>query len=481
MGYRRRAGPEDAPLAFQVGELWRQLLGTSTRSTPTAICSTSARVRSPWMRAPSRIAPYRFRALSAAQIYEHPSVARLAAWLGGAVRRPSADLVNRGERQRAALARSPRVRSFCDERQTRRQASPSSAWPGVSPTRPTWTLCGATSWPAAKASCASAPTSCRRWCRRRLRSHPRYVAARGVIADADRFDAAFFGVLAARSAADRSAATYIHGIVLECAGACRGPPARVRRQHRRIRRHVEQRATASARAQPQLLDGSGEFAGRCSAMKRTTSPRASRTGSSSARTGAEHSPRINAAGRGDAGVVRADETWQCDLALAGGINVVVPQESGYLPVESGDGSPDGHCRPFDAERGGTVFSSGGAVVALKRTADAIAAGDTIYAVIRGVGVNNDGGDKVGFTRAERARAGGRDRRWRSPYAGVGARRRSATSKRTAPARRSAIRSKSRRSRSAFRRRHRRTARFWCARLDQGQPRSPGCRPPASPA
>ena len=90
-------------------------------------------------------------------------------------------------------------------------------------------------------------------------------------------------------------------------------------------------------------------------------------------------------------------SWQCDMALAGGINIVVPQESGYLPVEGGMESEDGHCRPFDIAANGTVFSSGGAVVALKRLADALAAGDTIYAVIRGVAVNNDGGDKASFT------------------------------------------------------------------------------------
>ncbi|MEO6967398.1 MAG: amino acid adenylation domain-containing protein, partial [Rhodanobacteraceae bacterium] len=90
-------------------------------------------------------------------------------------------------------------------------------------------------------------------------------------------------------------------------------------------------------------------------------------------------------------------SWQCDLALAGGINIVVPQESGYLPVEGAMESEDGHCRPFDTAASGTVFSSGGAVVALKRVADAIEAGDTIWAVIRSVAVNNDGGDKASFS------------------------------------------------------------------------------------
>ena len=88
---------------------------------------------------------------------------------------------------------------------------------------------------------------------------------------------------------------------------------------------------------------------------------------------------------------------QCDIALAGGANVHVPQATGYLHVEGGMESADGHCRPFDAQASGTVFASGGGMVVLKRLDDAVAAGDTIYAVVRGVGLNNDGGDKASFT------------------------------------------------------------------------------------
>lgn len=87
----------------------------------------------------------------------------------------------------------------------------------------------------------------------------------------------------------------------------------------------------------------------------------------------------------------------CDVALAGGVSIAVPQKTGYLYHERGIGSPDGHCRPFDAEAQGTVGGSGAGVVVLRRLSDAIAAGDTILAVIRGVAVNNDGSQKVGYT------------------------------------------------------------------------------------
>jgi phthiocerol/phenolphthiocerol synthesis type-I polyketide synthase E len=88
---------------------------------------------------------------------------------------------------------------------------------------------------------------------------------------------------------------------------------------------------------------------------------------------------------------------QCDLALAGGVAVRLPQHRGYQHVPEGILSPDGHCRPFDASARGTVFGSGLGVVVLKRLADALADGDTIHAVVRGAAVNNDGDQKLGFT------------------------------------------------------------------------------------
>ena len=60
-------------------------------------------------------------------------------------------------------------------------------------------------------------------------------------------------------------------------------------------------------------------------------------------------------------------------------------------------SPDGRCRPFDANAQGTMFNSGAGIVVLKRLEEALDDGDRIYAVIRGVGLNNDGTDKVSFT------------------------------------------------------------------------------------
>lgn len=87
----------------------------------------------------------------------------------------------------------------------------------------------------------------------------------------------------------------------------------------------------------------------------------------------------------------------CDLALAGGVAVTFPQRSGYRHQPGGMLSPDGHCRPFDADAQGTTFNDGVGVVVLKRLDDAVRDGDHIHAVIPGWAVNNDGGQKASFS------------------------------------------------------------------------------------
>ena len=89
---------------------------------------------------------------------------------------------------------------------------------------------------------------------------------------------------------------------------------------------------------------------------------------------------------------------ECELALAGGVSVRVPQKAGYLYTDGMIFSPDGHTRAFDSKAGGTHFSSGAGMVILKRLEEAIADGDSVYAVIRGSAVNNDGSaGKAGYT------------------------------------------------------------------------------------
>jgi acyl transferase domain-containing protein/acyl carrier protein len=89
--------------------------------------------------------------------------------------------------------------------------------------------------------------------------------------------------------------------------------------------------------------------------------------------------------------------YQCDVALAGGCTLAITERGGYFYEEGGIVSPDGKCRTFDASGKGTIFSCGAGIVVLKRLEEALRDRDTIYAVVRGVGMNNDGAARVGFS------------------------------------------------------------------------------------
>ncbi len=87
---------------------------------------------------------------------------------------------------------------------------------------------------------------------------------------------------------------------------------------------------------------------------------------------------------------------ECDMALAGGVSIHLPEKSGYMFHEGAITSRHGHCRAFDAQADGFVPGNGVGVVVLKRLSDALADGDNIYAVIKGSVCNNDGSEKVSF-------------------------------------------------------------------------------------
>jgi acyl transferase domain-containing protein len=94
---------------------------------------------------------------------------------------------------------------------------------------------------------------------------------------------------------------------------------------------------------------------------------------------------------------RSLQFGECDAAVAGASNVEIPYRVGYRWSPGDVRSADGHCRPFDAAATGTIFTSGAGAVLLKRLSDAIADADHIWAVIHGIGINNDGSDKVSFS------------------------------------------------------------------------------------
>ena len=81
---------------------------------------------------------------------------------------------------------------------------------------------------------------------------------------------------------------------------------------------------------------------------------------------------------------------ECDVALAGGVNLILSPDSFIRACKNGMLAPDGRCKTFDAAADGYARGEGCGVVVLKRLSAALAAGDRVLAVIRGSAVNQDG-------------------------------------------------------------------------------------------
>ena len=135
---------------------------------------------------------------------------------------------------------------------------------------------------------------------------------------------------------------------------------------------------------------------------------------------------------------------ECQTALAGGVNLVLSPGQTISLSKWGMMAPDGRCKTFDARADGFVRGEGCGVIVLKRLSDALEEGDRILAVIRGSAVNHDGRSNAltapnGLSQEAVIRQALRN--------AASTRRRFPMSKRTAPERRWAIRSKWRRSKT----------------------------------
>ena len=230
-----------------------------------------------------------------------------------------------------------------------------------------------------------------------LRARPNFVAARGVLDEAECFDAAFFGIGAREAVVmDPQQRVFLELCwnALEHAGLDPKRAAGTVGVYAGCSNNFYLPALRAA--DPSLVAAFGDFATMIANEKDYIATRVAH------RLDLD-GPALSLNTACSTSLVAVCQAWyalatmQCDVALAGGISVVVPQHGGYLHVEGGIEAIDGRCRPFDAAASGTVFGSGGGVVVLKRVDDALADGDTIYAVIGGVGVNNDGGGKASFS------------------------------------------------------------------------------------
>ncbi|MBU2288604.1 MAG: aminotransferase class III-fold pyridoxal phosphate-dependent enzyme, partial [Gammaproteobacteria bacterium] len=230
-----------------------------------------------------------------------------------------------------------------------------------------------------------------------LRADPLYVRARGVIDDVDRFDSAFFGINPKEAELMDPQQRLFLEICWECLerggyvpDQAPGPVGVYGGMYNAsyFQRHVSTR--------PDLIEMVGEFQVMLANEKDYITTRVANKLNLTGPAVSVHTA-CSTSLVAVAQAFHALRTGQCRMALAGGASVTCPPRSGYLYNEGSMLSPDGHTRSFDAKAKGTVFSDGATVVLLKRLSDALADGDTIYAVLRGAAVNNDGGAKASFT------------------------------------------------------------------------------------
>ncbi|MFC7220673.1 beta-ketoacyl synthase N-terminal-like domain-containing protein [Streptomyces polyrhachis] len=88
--------------------------------------------------------------------------------------------------------------------------------------------------------------------------------------------------------------------------------------------------------------------------------------------------------------VQSLRSGACDMALVGGVNLMLSPYGFVLVSKLRALSPDGRCKTFDASADGYARGEGGALFVLKRLSEAEAAGDRVLAVVRGVATEHDG-------------------------------------------------------------------------------------------
>ena len=226
-----------------------------------------------------------------------------------------------------------------------------------------------------------------------------YVAAKGMLTDADCFDAGFFGysdyeatlldpqhrILLQCAYAGLEDAGYLDELIAGSIGVFVGQSNITSYYFNEIMPTIKS-ATGFSQQYQALINNSADFLATRIAYKLnlTGSAMTIQTGCSTSLVAiCEAASQLRAR--------------QCDLAIAGGVCITLPLQAGYHHEEGMILSSDGHCRAFDEKANGTVPGNGAGIVVLKRYNEAIKDNDHIYAVIKGHAVNNDGHRKIGFT------------------------------------------------------------------------------------
>jgi len=230
-----------------------------------------------------------------------------------------------------------------------------------------------------------------------LKTDPQFVPARGIIEGYDTFDASFFGLHSkVGSIADPQQRKFLEvaNELLEKTGFLKSDEAR----------HIGVYAGSSPNSyiwhnlasHQELLDSYGDFLVNSLNEKDYL---ATRTAYHLNLTGPAVSinTACSTALLAVAEAANAIRQGKCQIAIAGASSIKSPTKSGHLYNDGSVNSKDGRVQSFDESASGTVFSDGVGAVLLKDLEAALTDGDTIYAIVKGVGVNNDGGDKGSFS------------------------------------------------------------------------------------
>ncbi|NOK62235.1 MAG: type I polyketide synthase [Chloroflexi bacterium AL-W] len=226
--------------------------------------------------------------------------------------------------------------------------------------------------------------------------NPNYVRARGALGDADYFDAAFFG----HSPHVAALMDPQHRLFLECAWAALEDAGYDPERYagrigvfagesmntyllNNVLPHIQMVASVDS-LQASIGNDKDSLTTEVSYKLNLRGPSVTVQTSSSTSLAAVHM------------ACQSLLSYESDMTLAGGVSIHFPEKAGYLYHEGGATSADGHCRAFDAQSSGFVNGHGAGVVVLKRLEDAVADRDTIYAVIKGSAINNDGAVKVSY-------------------------------------------------------------------------------------
>ena len=330
--------------------------------------------------------------IPAVKVFQHPTIAKLAELLDAAESNSSHLLEAENGPHQTLLPRRTKKNGPGNTRDAVAVIGLSGRFPGASNPDQLWrNLCN-----SIESISTFSPEELGPGIEESLRNDPNYIRARGLIENADLFDASYFGI---------------------------GPlEAKVMDPQQRVFLELAQHALENAGYDPERYPGSiGVFAGSGDNHYYTTNllthpDLLALAGKLAVEYGNEkdyialrtaylldlRGPAISLNTACSTTLLAVDQACrsllehECDMALAGGIDITIPQKGGFLYQEGGVFAKDGHCRPFDADATGTMFCDGAGVVVLKRLTDALADGDTIYCLVRGSGKNNNGSRPASF-------------------------------------------------------------------------------------